>query len=165
MSAKAKVRRVRVYTRLTETLRDQLSSYCAASGIAERAVFEAALQQYMAGTSDLTLVLRRLDRIGRACERILRDLALSSEAFAVFIRLWFAHTPSVPEDAKPAARSTAESRYKQFVEHVAHQFSVGRRFLDDLPHEVVADDAELGAILDRAPGSTGTPSAPAPRPR
>jgi hypothetical protein len=34
-----------VYTRLTDTLRDRLTGYCKASGIAERAVFEAALQQ------------------------------------------------------------------------------------------------------------------------
>jgi hypothetical protein len=122
-----------------------VTGYCAASGIAERAVFEAALQQYIDGTSDMTLMLRRLDRLGRACERIHRDVALSSEAFAVFIRLWFAHTPTLPEDAKPAARSTAESRYRQFVEHVVQQFSGGRRFLDDLPHETIADDAELDA--------------------
>ena len=66
MTKKGKVRRVRVYTRLTETLRDRVTGYCAASGIAERAVFEAALGQYIDGTSDMTLVLRRLDRLGRA---------------------------------------------------------------------------------------------------
>ena len=76
-----KVRRVRVYTRLTETLRDRVTGYCAASGIAERAVFEAALGQYIDGTSDMTLVLRRLDRLGRAEERIHRDIELLSEAF------------------------------------------------------------------------------------
>jgi hypothetical protein len=155
MDAKRKVRRVRVYTRLTDTLRDQITGYCKASGIAERAVFEAALEQYIHGTSDLTLVLRRLDRLGRADERMQRDLELLSEAFAVFVRLWFAHTPSVPADAKPVARSTAESRYRQFVEHVVQQFSGGRRFLDDLPREVVANDVELDAIVERSTASTG----------
>jgi hypothetical protein len=65
--------------------------------------------------------------------------------------------PSVPADAKPIARSTAESRYKQFVEHVVQQFSGGRRFLDDLPREVVADHVELTAIVERSVGSAGTP--------
>ncbi|MGO9836901.1 MAG: hypothetical protein ACLP1X_22120 [Polyangiaceae bacterium] len=153
MSKKGKVRRVRVYTRLTETLRDRVTGYCAASGIAERAVFEAALGQYIDGTSDMTLVLRRLDRLGRAEERIHRDLELLSEAFAMFVRLWLAHTPTLPGDAKPTARSTAESRYKQFVEHVVQQFSGGRRFLDDLPREVVANDVELDAIVANSAGS------------
>src|SRR5580658_3270915 len=87
----------------------------------------------------------RHERVFRQ-DRMHRDLELLSEAFSVFVRLWFAHTPSVPVDAKPVARSTAESRYKQFVEHVVQQFSGGRRFLDDLPREVAANDAELNAI-------------------
>ena len=143
MAGKAKVRRVRVYTRLSAELRDRLSSYCAASSIAERAVFEEAVQQYVDGVGDLALVLRRLDRLGRAGARLHRDVELLSEAFAVFVRLWFAHTPTIPEDGKAAARSTAESRYRLFVEHVGQQFSGGRRFFDDLPREAVADDAEL----------------------
>jgi hypothetical protein len=137
-----------VYTRLPVALRDRLCSYCAASGIAERAVFEAALEQYIGGASDMTLLFRRLDRLGRANERVQRDVQLFSEAFAVFVRVWFAHTPSVPEDAKPTARSSSESRYRQFVEHVARQFSGGRRFLDDLPREVLANDVELDEIAE-----------------
>ncbi len=146
MAGKAKVRRVRVYTRLSAELRDRLTSYCAASSIAERAVFEQAVQQYVDGVGDLALVLRRLDRLGRAGARLHRDVELLSEAFAVFVRLWFAHTPTIPNDGKAAARSTAESRYRQFVEHVGEQFSGGRRFLDDLPREVVANEAELDIV-------------------
>ena len=146
MNTRAKPRRVRVYTRLSATLRDRLTGYCAASGIAECAVFEAALQQYVGGTSDLTLVLRRLNRLGREGARIHRDLELLSEAFGVFVRLWFAHTPSIPEEGKPTARSTADNRYRQFVEHVTQRFSTGRRFLDELPHQSVANDVELDAI-------------------
>jgi hypothetical protein len=56
----------------------------------------------------------------------------------------------IPEDGKRAARTTAEGRYRQFVEHVAEQFSGGRRFLDDLPHEEIADNAELGVVASAA---------------
>lgn len=154
MAGKGKVRRVRVYTRLSAELRDRLSSYCAASSIAERAVFEEAVQQYVDGVGDLALVLCRLDRLGRAGARLHRDVELLSEAFAVFVRLWFAHTPTIPEDGKAAARSTAESRYRLFVEHVGQQFSGARRFLDDLPRESVANDAELDAIAGHSPISS-----------
>jgi hypothetical protein len=146
MSAKAKTPRVRVYTRLTATLRDRLAGYCDASGVAQCAVFETALEHYLNGTNDMTLVLRRLDRLGRAGARVHRDVELLSEAFAVFVQLWFAHTPSVPAHAKADARATAESRYKQFVQHITHQFSGGRRFLDDLPRELLASEAELDAL-------------------
>ncbi len=155
MNAKTKTRRVRVYTRLPATLRDRVSSYCAASKISERAVFEAAVEQYLNGTSDMTLVLRRLDRLGRADDRVHRDVELLSASFAVFVRLWFAHTPSLRDEVKPAARSDAESRYRQFMDYVAQEFTGGRRFLDDLPRESIANDAELTAMATNA-GSTGT---------
>ena len=146
MNPKAKIRSARVWTHLSAPLRDRLSSYCAASNITERAVFEAALEQYISGTSDMTLVLRRIERLSRAADRVHRDVELLSAAFAVFVRLWFAHTPSLREEAKPAAREDAESRYQQFKDYVTQEFAGARRFLDDLPREAIADDAELDTI-------------------
>jgi hypothetical protein len=72
-----------------------------------------------------------------------REVQLLSAAFTVFVRLWFAHTPSLRDEVKPAARSDAESRYRQFMDYVAQEFTGGRRFLDDLPREAIGDDAEL----------------------
>ena len=155
MNPKTKIRSARVWTQLSATLRDRLSSYCAASNVTERAVFEAALEQYISGASDMTLILRRIDRLGRAADRVHRDVELLSATFAVFVRLWFAHTPSLREEAKPAARQDAESRYQQFVNYVAQEFTGGHRFLDDLPREAVADDSELAKMAT----NTGLPGA------
>jgi hypothetical protein len=124
----------------------RVDQYCAAMGLSESALIKSSLTKYLDGTNDATLLLRRMDRLGRARERDHRDLEFLSEAFSVFVRLWLAHTPSMPEDAKRSARINAESRYKQFVEHVVQQFSGSRRFLDDLPQESLADEAELVAI-------------------
>ena len=150
MNPKTKTRSARVWTHLSAPLRDRLSSYCAASHITERAVFEAALEQYISGTSDMTLVLRRIERLSRAADRVHRDVELLSAAFAVFVQLWFAHTPSLREEVKPAAREDAESRYQQFKDYVTQEFAGGRRFLDDLPREAIADDAEHNAIAANA---------------
>jgi hypothetical protein len=54
--------------------------------------------------------------------------------------------PAIPEDQRRAARASAESRYKQFVEHVVQQFSGGQRFIDNLPHESIADESELTMV-------------------
>ena len=40
-------------------------------------------------------------------------------------------------------------------DYVAQEFTGGRRFLDDLPREAIADDAELTAMATRN-GSTDT---------
>jgi hypothetical protein len=152
MSKTVRRGRVRLLPYVEPGLAERLDKFCAASDATESAVVGAAIQQYLDGTSDATLLLRRLDRLGRALDRDHRDLELLSEAFAVFVRLWFAHTPTVPEDGKKLARTTAESRYRQFVEHVIEQFSGGRRFLDDLPRESIGADGEL-ARLAAATGS------------
>jgi hypothetical protein len=140
--------RARLVPRVSAELAQRLSDLCASTNVTETAVIEAALRQHLDGTSDRTLLLRRLDRLARAVERDHRDLELLTEAFGVFVRVWFAHTRSLPDDEKRSARRIAEARYRQFVEHVSQQFSEGRRFLDDLPREPLADDAELGALAD-----------------
>jgi hypothetical protein len=150
MDPKTKTRSARVWTYLSATLRDRLSSYCAASNVTERAVFEAAVEQYISGTSDLTLVLRRIERLYRAADRVHEDVELLSAAFAVFVQLWFAHTPSVREELKPAAREEAESRYQHFKDYVTQEFAGGRRLLDDLPREAIADDAELVTMATKS---------------
>jgi hypothetical protein len=147
---KTSIRRVRVYTRLPATLRDRVSSYCAASKISERAVFEAAVEQYLNGARDMTLVLKHLDRLVRAYDRIHQDVELLTASFAVFVRLWFAHNPALREESTPAAREEAESRYIQFKDYVAQEFAGGRRFLNELPREAIADDAELDTIAANA---------------
>lgn len=147
MNREAKDRSSRVWTRLSAALRERITGYCAASGIAERTVFEAALGQYIDGTSDMALVMRRMDRLGRALERTYRNLDVLSAAFGAFVHLWLAHAPNMPEERLHAARAKAEGAYGKFLEHVAEQVSAGRRFIDDLPKEAIANDTELDEIL------------------
>ena len=39
----------------------------------------------------------------------------------------------------------------QFQEYLVEQFQGGRRFVDDLPREVIADEAELSRMANEAP--------------
>ena len=54
-------------------------------------------------------VVRRLDRLTRQVERLERDLAVSVEAMALFIRYWLTVTPSVPNDFQTVAQAKAAS--------------------------------------------------------
>jgi predicted DNA-binding protein len=142
--------RARLLPRVPAELAERLSQVCASTNATETAVIEAALRKHLDGTSDRTLLFRRLDRLDRANERSRRDVELLAEAFAIYVQLWLAHAPTLTEDERKAARKVAESRYGQFVEHINKQFSGGHRFLDDLPREVIANDAELDAIAASA---------------
>jgi hypothetical protein len=143
--------RVRLHPYVDRELAKRLAEYRAASGVASSAVVQAALRQYFDRTSDTSLILRRLDQLGRADARAHRDLQLLSEAFAVWVKLWFAHTPCVSDYAKESERRTVESRFAQFIEHVVERFTGGHRFVDDLPREVLADEVELANVAAGAP--------------
>jgi hypothetical protein len=151
MNRIARHERVRIHPYVDRELAKRLVEYSAASGIASSTVVQAALRQYLDRTSDTTLILRRLDRLGRADARAHRDLELLSEAFAVWVKVWFANTPCITDDTKESARRTAESRFAQFIEHVVERFTGGHRFLDDLPREVIADEVELANLAPGAP--------------
>jgi hypothetical protein len=142
--------RVRLQPYVPDEISRRLEAACASTNVTESAFVTSALQERLDGTSDMTLILRRLNRLGGAIARMHRDLELCSEAFGVFVRHALAHAPHVPEDRRDELRARAENRYKQFLEHVVEQYSGGRRFLDDLPHEPVADDSELDEIRGEA---------------
>ncbi len=99
----------------------------------------------------------QIARLRRAWEHTQRDLELQMEAFAIYVKLWFAHTPQIADSAKDYARTTAESRFAEFQEYLVEQYEGGRRFVDDLPREVIADEAELTRMASDAPAArTGT---------
>ena len=97
----------------------------------------------MDGTNDLALTLRRLDRLSIAIDRVLWSLDILSQAFAMFVRVWFAHTPRIPVEALSRARAHADVRYRQFMDRLGDQVSGGKRFVDDIPQERTADGDEL----------------------
>jgi hypothetical protein len=142
-----KVRRVRIYTRLSHALRKHLLAYCAATGRSERAVIEDAVGRYLANPAKDPSTSGPLDRLAQAIdddrrlrERQHRDLEILSEAFGRFLRVWtIVHAPTFTQPATPEAaealsrqRASGEALYKRFAANVADQFLRGHRFVQDL---------------------------------
>ena len=86
-----KVRRVRIGTRLTVEIRDRMMRHSAASGLSERAILENALEQYLGGTSDHAVLLRRPDQLTATLAEQRREHERLSEMFALFARFCFDH--------------------------------------------------------------------------
>ncbi|HXX65892.1 MAG TPA: hypothetical protein VEK07_01845 [Polyangiaceae bacterium] len=154
---KIRPRRSRIYPYLAHDLRQRLSQYCAAGGTTESAVVDAALRQYLDRTSDRTLLMRRLNRLDQAVRRGHGELGLLCEAFALFLKIWFAHTPAIAAEGRKAALTTSETRYRQFVEHLGARLTRGRRFVHDLPPECVGEGREP-APVSPAPHDTLPPA-------
>jgi hypothetical protein len=138
-----KVRRVRIYTRLSHALRRRLNEYCAAAGRSERAVFEEAVAKYLAGqTGDATArtpierLIEALDHESQQRERLHHDLELLSEAFGRFLRLWMVvHASTFQGNAEVVAKQRAEGEglFRRFAAAVSAHFGKGHRFAHDFP--------------------------------
>jgi hypothetical protein len=143
-----KVRRVRVYTRLSQSLRKRLAEYCAAAGRSERAVIEDAVAQYLSGHSNaaartpLERLAEAIDDDRRQGQQLHRLVEVLSESIGAYLRLWFVvHAPTLQErsaamsaEAFAKQRAVADDGYRRFVARVAEQFRNGHRFVHDLPN-------------------------------
>jgi hypothetical protein len=133
---------VRLQSYVDPEFADKVDRYCDAKGLSESKLIRASVAKYIDGTSDWALVQRRLDEIKKAIGRHHRDDEFHAEAFAVFVQVWYAHMPKIPQDRKAVARLLGKSEFKDFAEHVAEHFAQGERFLDMMPAEPAVTETQ-----------------------
>jgi hypothetical protein len=131
--------RTRIHPYVTPDLARRLVAYSAAKGFTDSAVVQAALEEYLdGGEKDNVVIIRRLDRLGRAAIRLHRDVEVLSEAFAVFVRIWSAYAPKLSQVEWDEARRRGAKYYESYLEALSAQLASGSR----LVKAVVKEDAE-----------------------
>lgn len=80
-------------------------------------------------------VTRRLDQLTRQIERLERDLNVSVETLALFIRYWLMVTPSIPDDAQIAAQARGRDHYKSFMTLLGRRLASGRSLLREVSND------------------------------
>ena len=138
IAAVPKVRRVRIYTRLSPGLRKNLLAYCKGVGRSERAVIEDAVARYLANpgrdsstSGPVNRLAKAIDDDRRLRERQHRDFELVSAMLGQFMRLWLSvHAPTFN---KPATPKAGDELYLGFAAKVADKYRSGHRFVHDLP--------------------------------
>ena len=106
-------------------------------------IIRAAVTSYLSPDSaeaTEAAITRRLDRMTRQMERLERDLTISNEAIALFVKAWLSATPVVAEEHRLAVQAVGRERYAGFVEALGRRLSKGQR----LTLEVAADLGEDG---------------------
>jgi hypothetical protein len=78
-------------------------------------------------------------------ERLERDVGISVETIALFIRYWLMAAPSLPEQTQAAARAKGAERYEGFMQALGRRLAKGPGFIQ----EVSLDIAEPGASKSR----------------
>jgi hypothetical protein len=113
----------------------------ARKGLTKSTVIEAAVASQLSpdGPDRLEAALtRRLDRINRQMERLQRDVAISAEAFALFVRFWLTVTPPLPDGAQAVAQAKARERYEEFVAVLGRRLAKGQSILAEVSSDLPA---------------------------
>ena len=79
------------------------------------------------------------DRLTRQVERLERDLAISVEATALFIRYWLMVTPSVPTDFQAIAQAKGRERFASFLQMLGQRLATGQRVFQEVSGDVTFD--------------------------
>ncbi|MEQ8166659.1 MAG: hypothetical protein RIC93_11360, partial [Alphaproteobacteria bacterium] len=110
-------------------------------GLSRSAIVEAAVASFLSpdGSDRMEAAFtRRLDRLTRQVQRLERDVGISAETLALFIRFWLTVTPPLPEDAQSSAQIKGRERFEGFVETLGRRLQKGQSFLREIPEDVNA---------------------------
>jgi len=125
-----------------------LIDYADRRGKSKSLVAEAAIASFLspdaAERQEATLA-RRLDRLNRQMERLERDVAISVEALALFVRFWLTATPTLPEQAQAAARAKGSERYDAFIEALGRRLAKGPTLLREVSLDVRTNGSQADA--------------------
>lgn len=121
------------------TLAGELESLAARRKVSKSQIVEAALASYLSpdgADQREAAIVRRLDRLTRAIERLERDLAISTEALALFVKFWLTTTPPLPDTMREAAQAKGRERYFGFVEALGRRLAKGSTLTKEISEEV-----------------------------
>ena len=119
-----------------------LIDYAERRGQSKSLIAEAAIGTFLspdAAERQEATFTRRLDRLGRQIERLERDVAISVEALALFVRFWLTTTPTLPEQALAAARAKGAERYDAFVEALGRRLAKGPTLVREVSMDMPSD--------------------------
>ncbi len=121
----------------------QISDLADRKKISRSAIVEAAVASFLSpdGADKREAALtRRLDRLTRQVQRLERDLGVTAETLALFVRFWLSVTPPLSGEANSAAQAKGRERYEGFIETIGRRLQQGQSFLREIPDDILEDD-------------------------
>ena len=111
--------------------------------LSRSSIVEAAVNSFLSpdGADRIEAAFtRRLDRLSRQVQRLERDLTLSTETLALFIRFWLTVTPPLPADAQAVAQVKGRERYESFIEALGRRLANGAKLSQEIPNDVISSE-------------------------
>ncbi|MEH3038524.1 MAG: CopG family transcriptional regulator [Sphingomonas paucimobilis] len=136
MAMQPKKQRLSVY--LEPDILKALTAHAARRGHSLSLVAEAGIASFLspdAAERQEAVITKRLDQLDRRLSRMERDLGISVETLAIFIRFWLTTTPALPEPAAQAARAKANERYEAFIAALGRRLANGPKLRNEIAED------------------------------
>ena len=137
MSSRKKKAQISVY--IDPDIMTMLADYAARREQSQSMIAEAAIASFLSpddAERREAAVAKRLDQLDRRMTRLERDIGISVETLAIFVRFWLATTPALPEPAAQAARAKAGERYETFITALGRRLAKGPKLRQEISEDV-----------------------------
>lgn len=125
-------------------------------------IVNTALERFLDPGSDKgphAEVLARLDAQRKRLRRIRREVEVTAEAFALFVRYFLMVTPPLPESEQEKARQLGRARLKVFLKEVGRRVASDGGWARDVMQSA-ARTRGAGSFKPRQPASPPKPASP-----
>jgi hypothetical protein len=136
----------RLHISFDASLSAELDALAARRKVPKSQIVEAALAAFLSpdgADQREAAIVRRLDRLTRAVERLERDVTVGNEATALFVKFWLTTTPPLPDTMRDAAQAKGRERYEGFVEALGRRLAKGGTLAKE-----VSEDRRANTELD-----------------
>jgi hypothetical protein len=126
-------------------LLQKVEDLAARKNLTKSLIIEAAVASFLSPDAEdrrEAAFTRRVDRLTRQVERLERDLTISAEALALFVRFWLTVTPPLPESAQASAKAKGTERYREFVDALGKRVAKGQSVLKEVSEEFIVKATE-----------------------
>jgi predicted transcriptional regulator len=116
-----------------------LAAYADRRGKSRSLVAEAAIASFLSPDADEqreAAIAKRLDRLDRRQTRLERDVGISVEMIALFVRFWLSNTPPPPEAERAVLRRQGGDRYDAFIEALGRRLAKGPKVRQEIGEDI-----------------------------
>jgi predicted DNA-binding protein len=131
---------------LSDHVAERLELAAHRPGTNKSAIVDAALDRFLNPERDKSgdaALVRRLDRMSRQSGRVQRDLLITAETLALFVRYFLTITPPLPSGEQDAARALGRGRFEMFVAEIGKRVAAGGRLVDDVMETINRSNPDL----------------------
>ncbi len=136
----------RLNVHISHKLSEKVDLIAKRPGVTKASIVEAALMGFFTKEFDDQrdgALIRRLDRMTRQFDRLERNLGISTETLALFIRFFLTVTPPLPNTDQDAARALGKERFNYFITQLGRRLAGGKNMISDVLDEITAKESDF----------------------